>query len=79
MVSVQFQKKRTCPVPDESNFKNDDESEELEGGIIWKNFHRKIFNCNNFRVLSQIIQKLTQIPRISLQRKMIIGPQDQED
>ena len=34
--------KRTCPVPDESDFESEDESEELEGGIFWKNFHRKV-------------------------------------
>ena len=27
--------KRTCPVPDELNFKGDDKSEELDGGIFW--------------------------------------------
>ena len=70
--------KRTCPVPDESDFENEDESEELERGIFWKNFHRKICNCKDFNDLSQLIYE-TEIPRISLQRKMRMGPQDQED
>ena len=64
-------RKKTCPIPDESNFESDDESEELEGGIFWKNFHRKISNCKDFRELSQIIHE-TEILRISLQRKMIM-------
>ena len=36
--------KTIFPLPDESNFESDDESEEFEGGIFWKNFHRNIFN-----------------------------------
>ena len=70
--------KTIFPLPDELNFESDDESEEFEGGIFWKNFHRKIFNCRDFDELSQLIDE-TEIPSICLQRKMKIGPQDQED
>ena len=71
-------RKRIFPLPDKSNFKSDDESEEFEGGIFWKSFHSKIFNCKDFDELSQLIDE-TEILRICLQRKMKMGPQDQED
>ena len=62
--------KRIFPLPDESNCKSDDESEEFEGGIFWKSFHRKNFNCKDFDELSRLMK---QIPRICLQRKMKMG------
>ena len=49
--------KRIFPLPDESNFKSDVEFEEFEGGIFWKSFHRKIFNCKDFDELSQLIDE----------------------
>ena len=70
--------KRIFPLPDELKFKSDDESEKFEGGTFWKNFHRKIFNCKDFDELSQLIDE-TEILRICLQRKMKMGPQEQED
>ena len=40
-------------VPDlmEEVMKSDDNSEELEGGIFWKEFQRKMLRCKNFAEL----------------------------
>ena len=70
--------KTIFPLSDESNFKSDGESEESEGGIFWKSFHRKNFNCKDFDELSQFIDE-TEILRICIQRKIKIGSQDQDD
>ena len=35
--------KTIFPLPDESNFESDDESEEFEGGIFWKKVPQKNF------------------------------------
>ena len=70
--------KTIFPLPDELNFESDDESEEFEGGIFWKSFHRKIFNRKDFDELLQLIDE-TEILRICLQRKIKIGPPYQED
>ena len=45
--------------------KSDDNSEELEGGIFWKEFHRKMLRCKIFAEIVQIVDS-TKIPDISL-------------
>ena len=50
--------------------KSDDNSEELEGGIFWKEFQRKMLRCKNFAEI---------VPDISLQRKTTMQPHDRQD
>ena len=62
----------------EEVMKSDDNSEELEGGIFWKEFQRKMLRCKNFAEIVQIVDSM-KIPDISLQRKTIMQPHDRED
>ena len=57
---------------------SDDNSEELEGGIFWKEFQRKMLRCKNFAEIVQIVDS-TKIPDISLQRKTTMQPHDRQD
>ena len=49
---------------------SDVNSEELEGGIFWKEFQRKMLRCQNFADIAEIVDS-TKIPDISLQRKLL--------
>ena len=62
----------------EEVMKSDDNSEELEGGIFWKEFQRKMLRCKNFPEIVQIVDS-TKIPDISLQRKTTMQPHDRQD
>ena len=62
----------------EEVMKSDDNSEELEGGIFWKEFQRKMLRCKNFAEIVQIVDS-TKIPDISLQRKTTMQPHDRQD
>ena len=55
--------------------KSDDNSEELEGGIFWKEFQRKMLRCKNFTEIVQIVDS-TKIPDIS---KTTMQPHDRQD
>ena len=62
----------------EDIFKSDGNSEELEGGIFWKEFQRKIFRCKSFADIAEIINSM-KIPDIFLQRKTTMQPLDRKD
>ena len=62
----------------EEVMKSDGNSEELEGGIFWKEFQRKMLRCKNFAEIVQIVDS-TKIPDISLQRKTTMQPHDRQD
>ena len=62
----------------EEVMKSDDNSEELEGGIFWKEFQRKMLRYKNFAEIVQIVDS-TKIPDISLQRKTTMQPHDRQD
>ena len=57
---------------------SDDNSEEPEGGIFWKEFQRKMLRCQNFADIAEIVDS-TKIPDISLQRKTTMQPHDRKD
>ena len=57
---------------------SDVNSEELEGGIFWKEFQRKMLRCQNFADIAEIVDS-TKIPDISLQRKTTMQPHDRKD
>ena len=48
---------------------SDDNSEELEGGIFWKELQTKMLRCKNFADIAEIVDN-TKFPDISLQRKL---------
>ena len=50
---------------------SDDNSEEPEGGIFWKEFQRKMLRCQNFADIAEIVDS-TKIPDISLQKKNLL-------
>ena len=62
----------------EEVMKSDDDSEELEGGILWKEFQRKMLRYKNFAEIVQMVDS-TKIPDISLQRKTTMQPHDRQD
>ena len=64
----------------EEVMKSDDNSEELEGGIFWKEFQRKMLRCKSktFTEIVQIVDS-TKIPDISLQRKTTMQSHDRQD
>ena len=62
----------------EEVMKSDDNSEELEGGIFWKEFQRKMLRCKNFTEIVQIVDSM-KIPDLSLQRKTTMQPHDRQD
>ena len=62
----------------EEVMKSDDDSEELKGGIFWKEFQRKMLRCKNFAEIVQIVDSM-KIPDISLQRKTTMQPHDRQD
>ena len=62
----------------EEVMKSGGNSEELEGGIFWKEFQRKMLRCKNFAEIVQIVDSM-KIPDISLQRKTTMQPHDRED
>ena len=78
--STMINKQTPIVVPElmEEVIKSDDNSEELEGGIFWKEFQRKMFGCKNFAEIVQIVDS-TMIPNISLQRKTTMQPHDRQD
>ena len=53
----------------EDMIESDDNSEELEGGIFWKEFQRKMIRFKNFTDIAKLVDS-TKIPDISLQRKL---------
>ena len=57
---------------------NDDNSEELEGGIFWKELQTRMLRCKNFANIAEIVDN-TKIPDISLQRKTTMQPHDRKD
>ena len=57
---------------------SDDNSEELEGGIFWKEFKRKMLRCQNFADIAENVDS-PKIPDISLQRKTTMQPHDRKD
>ena len=56
----------------------DDNSEESEGGIFWKELQTKMLRCKNFADIAEIVDN-TKIPDISLQRKTTMQPHDRKD
>ena len=62
----------------EEVMKSDDNSKELEGGIFWKEFQRKMLRCKNFTEIVQTVDSM-KIPDISLQRKTTMQPHDRQD
>ena len=58
--------------------KSDDNSEELEGGIFWKEFQRKMLRCKTFAEIVQTVDSM-KIPDIALQRKTTMQPHDRQD
>ena len=57
---------------------SDDNSEELEGGIFWKELQTKMLRCKNFAKIAEIVDN-TKLPDISLQRKTTMQPHDRKD
>ena len=78
--STMINKQTPIVVPElmEEVMKSDKNSEELEGGIFWKEFQRKMLRCNNFTEIVQIVDSM-KIPDIALQRKTTMQPQDRQD
>ena len=78
--STMINKQKPIVVPElmEEVMKGDDNSEELEGEIFWKEFQRKMLRCKNFAEIVQIVDSM-KIPDISLQRKTTMQPHDRED
>ena len=78
--STMINKQTPIVVPElmEEVMKSDDNSEELEGGIFWKEFQRKMLRCKNFAEIVQRVDSM-KIPDISLQRKTTMQPHDRED